>query len=224
MLPDSPPDTPDAPGEDESSKIDGRVSRARHLRESRRAAVLTVARRIFSQKGYHDTSINDLIESAAIARGTFYLYFESKRAIFDELLDDLVKTLQAQVRRIDVGPAARAPLEQMNEMVDRLLKTLLDNREMARILLREAVGIDTDFDRKLADFYGRIEAMLVSALDTGRQLGLLRPCDPNVVARCILGSVKEVVQWAFVEQDPLRIDLERTGRELINHTLKGCLA
>jgi Tetracyclin repressor-like, C-terminal domain len=135
-----------------------------------------------------------------------------------------VKTLQAQVRRIDVGPAAPAPLEQMNEMVDRLLKTLLDNREMARILLREAVGIDTDFDRKLADFYGRIEAMLVSALDTGRQLGLLRPCDPNVVARCILGSVKEVVQWAFVEQDPLRIDLQRTGRELINHTLKGCLA
>ena len=38
------------------------VSRARRLRESRRAAVLAVARRIFSQKGYHDTSIHDIIE------------------------------------------------------------------------------------------------------------------------------------------------------------------
>jgi AcrR family transcriptional regulator len=186
--------------------------------------VLAVARRIFSQKGYHDTSIDDLIEGAAIARGTFYLYFESKRATFDELLDGLVTTLQAQVKRIEVGPEAPDPVEQLNATVDRVLKTLLDNREMARILLREAVGIDTDFDRKLFDFYGRIEAMFVSALNTGHQLGVVRPCDANVVARCTLGSVKEVVQWAFVEQDPMKIDLKKLGREVIANILKGCLA
>jgi AcrR family transcriptional regulator len=194
------------------------------LRESRRAAVLAVARRIFSEKGYHATSIHHLIESADIARGTFYLYFESKRAIFDELLDGLVTTLQAQVKRIEVGPDAPDPVEQMNATVDRVLKTLLDNREMARILLREAVGIDSDFDRKLSDFYGRMEAMLISALNTGRSLGLVRPCDAKVVARCILGSVKEVVQWAFVEQDPMQIDLKRLGHEVIAHLLKGVLA
>jgi len=186
--------------------------------------VLAVARRIFSEKGYHDTSIDDMIAAAKIARGTFYLYFESKRAIFDELLDHLVTTLQAQVKRIEVGPDAPDPVEQLNATVDRVLKTLLDNREMARILLREAVGIDTDFDRKLSDFYGRIEAMFVSALNTGRQLGVVRPCDANVVARCTLGSVKEVVQWAFVEQDPAKVDLKQLGREVITNILKGCLA
>ena len=123
-----------------------------------------------------------------------------------------------------MGPEAPDPVEQLNGTVDRVLKTLLDNREMARILLREAVGIDTDFDRKLFDFYGRIEAMFVSALNTGRQLGVVRPCDANVVARCTLGSVKEVVQWAFVEKDPKKIDVTQMGRELITHTLKGCLA
>jgi AcrR family transcriptional regulator len=212
------------PASNEPSKVDGRVSRARRLRESRRAAVLKVARQIFSRKGYHATSINDLIESADIARGTFYLYFESKRAIFDELLDGLVTTLQAQVKRIEVGADAPAPVDQMNAMVDRVLETLFDNREMARILLREAVGIDSDFDRKLSEFYGRIEAMFVSALNTGRQLGVVRACDAKVVSRCILGSVKEVVQWAFVEQDPMRMDMTQMGREMIAFTLKGCLA
>ena len=95
-----------------------------------------------------------LIESADIARGTFYLYFESKRAIFDELLDGLVTTLQAQVKRIEVGPGTRPRRADERDGRSRA-KTLLDNREMARILLREAVGIDTDFDRKLSDFYGR---------------------------------------------------------------------
>lgn len=185
--------------------------------------MLAVAKKIFSQKGYHATSINDLIEAADIARGTFYLYFESKRAIFDELLDGLVTTLKGQVKRIEVGPNAPAPIEQMNTTVDQVLATLLDNREMARILLREAVGIDSDFDRKLGDFYGQIEGLFVRALNTGRELGVVRECDANVVARCILGSVKEVVHWAFIEQDPLKIDLQKMGRDMIAQILKGCL-
>lgn len=206
------------------SKVDGRISRAQRLRESRRAAVLTVARRIFSQKGYHATSIHDIIETAEIARGTFYLYFESKRAIFDELLDSLVATLQAQVKRIEVGPDAPPPVAQMDAIVDRVLKTLLDNREIARILLREAVGIDEDFDRKLSEFYGRIEAMIMGALNTGRQLGVVRPCDARVVARCVLGSIKEVVQWAFVEHETPPVEMTQVGREMIAFMLKGCLA
>ncbi len=206
------------------SKVDGRISRAQRLRESRRAAVLTVARRIFSQKGYHATSIHDIIETADIARGTFYLYFESKRAIFDELLDSLVATLQAQVKRIEVGPEAPPPIAQMDAIVDRVLKTLLDNREIARILLREAVGIDEDFDRKLSEFYGRIEAMIMGALNTGRQLGVVRPCDAKVVARCVLGSIKEVVQWAFVEHETPPVEMTQVGREMIAFMLKGCLA
>jgi AcrR family transcriptional regulator len=128
------------------------------------------------------------------------------------------------MKRIEVGPDAPDPVEQLNGTVDGVLKTLLDNREMARILLREAVGIDSDFDRKLSDFYGRILAMFVSALNTGRKLGVVRPSDADVVARCTLGSVKEVVHWAFVEQDPMQIDMKALGREVIAHILKGCLA
>jgi AcrR family transcriptional regulator len=205
-------------------KQDGRVTRAQRARAERRTAVLAAARQIFADKGYHATSIDDIIEAADIARGTFYLYFESKRAIFDELLDGLVATLQAQVKRIEVGPDAPPPVAQMDGIVDRVLKTLLDNREMARILLREAVGIDVDFDRKLAEFYGRIEAMIMGALNTGRQLGVIRPCDAKVVARCVLGSIKEVVQWAFVEQDPPPVEMTQVGREMIAFMLKGCLA
>src|SRR4051812_15743647 len=202
-------------------KEDGRVARAQKAREQRRAAVLRVARTIFADKGYHATSIDDIIEAAGIARGTFYLYFESKRAIFDELLDELFTTLQAQVRRIEVGPNAAPPVEQMNATVDRVMQTLGDNREMPRILLREAVGIDDEFDVKLEQFYGRIEKMLTSAVQTGQEMKLVRPCDAEVMARCILGSAKELVHWAFVKQEPDALDIGHLGRELISFTLQG---
>jgi AcrR family transcriptional regulator len=204
-----------------ATKIDGRVSRAERQRKLRRAAVMDVARQIFSQQGYHDTSIDDLIEAAGIARGTFYLYFESKRAIFDQLLEELFATLASTVQRIDVSPGALPPVEQMNATVDRVFGTLLANRELARLLLREAVGLDAEFDQKLRDFWGRITTLLVRALETGRQMGLVRDCDPQVVARCILGAAKEVVHYAFVENDPAEKDVQRLGRQLIAFALKG---
>ena len=202
-------------------KADGRVARAQRAREARRTAVLGVARRIFADKGYHATSIDDIIEAADIARGTFYLYFESKRAIFDELLDELFVTLASTVRRIEVGPDAPPPVEQMVATVDRVLDTMLENREMAHILLREAVGIDDEFDLKLEQFYGRIEALVASAVRNGQQMGLVRACDATMVARCVLGSAKELVHWGFVKQDPQELDLRHLGRELIEFTLKG---
>jgi AcrR family transcriptional regulator len=202
-------------------KEDGRVSRAQRLRESRRAAVLAVAKQIFSTKGYHATSIDDLIEAAGIARGTFYLYFESKRAIFDELLDGLLGTIQSVVRRIETGEGAAPPVEQMDATVDRVLETLRANRELARIILREAVGIDADFDRKLGDFWGRIRGMIANAVKTGQEMQLVRECDPDVVAHCVLGAIKECVHWSFVEADPSGADLRQLGREMIAFTLMG---
>jgi hypothetical protein len=101
------------------------------------------------------------------------------------------------------------------------MQTLVENREMARILLREAVGIDDEFDAKLAQFYGRIEALIVSAVQTGQTMQLVRKCDAEMVAHAILGAAKELVHWAFVKRDPTQVDLERLGRELIAFTLKG---
>jgi AcrR family transcriptional regulator len=207
--------------------MDGRVARAQKQRESRRAALLSVARRIFSQKGYHSTSIDDLIEAAGVARGTFYLYFESKRAIFEELLDGLFATLASTVHRIDVSPGAPPPIDQVTAIVERIFATLDENRELARILLREAVGLDEDFDRKLADFYGRIERMIESALRTGITLGVVRPLDPEIVSRCILGAVKEIVHQTYVVQATTASKATPTrliGREVIAFTLRGVFA
>lgn len=205
---------------------DGRVLRARRLRATRRTEILTAARRRFALRGYHRTSIDDIIAEAGIARGTFYLHFESKRAIFDELLAELLATLQATVRRIDVASGAPAPHVQLDAMVTRVLDALVANREMAGLLLREAVGLDEDFDRKLRDFYGRIEALVVSALETGQAMGIVRPLPSAIVARAVLGMVKETVQWAILDEPgasepPRRDAVQALGHELIQLTLRG---
>ena len=54
-----------------------------------RRRLLDAAEQVFGELGYHDASIVKLTEAAGVAQGTFYLYFDSKKAIFDELVRDL---------------------------------------------------------------------------------------------------------------------------------------
>jgi AcrR family transcriptional regulator len=199
---------------------DGRVSRAQRLREVRRAQVLDAARRLFAEGGYHATSVNDIIVAADIARGTFYLYFESKRSVFAELLDQFFATVAGTVRRIDVRPGAPSPLDQMIETVQRIFAVLDRERPMVRILTRAATGIDEEFDRKIADFYGRVATLIETAVRLGMDMGLVRPCDPTLVSWCALGSVKEAIDRVFVVGEP-GADMERLGRELVEFNLRA---
>lgn len=165
--------------------------------------MLACAVRVFSRSGYHATTVSDIIEEAGVARGTFYLYFKSKRAIFDELLDDFLQRIQAEIRRVDLSPGAAPPLDQMRDIVERVLGVLLGSLEMARILLREAVGLDPDFDRKLEEFRRKLVERIEGALRLGQSMGLVPGCDVRVAALCILGSVKEVVDAMLTDPSAL---------------------
>ena len=99
---------------------DGRSLRAQRLRNERRLQILEVARQLFAQRGYHATSIQDLLDRADIARGTFYLHFDSKRAIFDELVDEFLARIRSVVRVVDLSPTAPPPLLQIESNLDRI--------------------------------------------------------------------------------------------------------
>jgi AcrR family transcriptional regulator len=169
---------------------------------------------VFAKRGYHATSISEIIKQATIARGTFYLYFEGKRAVFDELLDDMISALGRRVKRIDPSRGHEGVLAQMEANVDGIFDYLLANRDMLRVLLSEAVGLDPGFDQKLNEFYGRILNMIGQALDLGRQMKLIGKINPEVTALCILGSIKEVLyQGAMGGKLPSR-------QKLVNEILR----
>jgi AcrR family transcriptional regulator len=54
-----------------------------------RTKLLEAAEQVFAELGYHDASIVKVTEAAGVGQGTFYLYFSSKKEIFDELVRDL---------------------------------------------------------------------------------------------------------------------------------------
>ena len=169
-------------------------------REQRRAQILAVATEVFAEKGYHDARIDDIVVRAGIARGTFYLYFTDKRAIFEELVGGFLARLNDAIERIELADDAPRHMNELMANLRRVFALFAANPEMARILLSAAVGLDADFDRRLLAFYDEIHAMLTRALEQGEAAGLVRPGNARLRAYCITGLVKECLYQAVLRR------------------------
>ena len=166
----------------------------------RRQKILTHARDVFARRGYNDAKIEDIVLAAGIARGTFYLYFKDKRAVFEEIVDRAFAQIGMAIVRVDPKDPARSVAEQVHENTRRIVGTLLEDKATTKILLTDAVGLDPEFDRKLRSFYEVVEGLLVESLSEGQTLGVVAPGDARMFAYLILGAIKEIL-YQVVSRD-----------------------
>lgn len=189
----------------------------------RRAQILEHAARLFGDKGYHETSISDIIASAGIARGTFYLYFENKRGIFEELVDGLLERLRESIRVVETSPGAPSARQQLVDNFTRVLRLFSEQRALLSILLKGAVGLDREFDAKLSDFYEKVTDAIESSLRLGQQMRLVRRGDTRVAALIGLGAFKEVLAELLRREDDEEVDLQALAAEVLDVLSRGVL-
>jgi AcrR family transcriptional regulator len=187
-------------------------------RQARRQQVLQHAKRIFARKGYHRTNIADIINRAQIARGTFYLYFQNKKDLFEELLEQVLGELRLRIHRLRIGPEEPEPVEQLRNNLKRVVHFLLAERELTDILLNHAIGFDRELDNRIRDFYERVADQIQRSLDLGIQMELVRDCDTRAVSYCILGGIKEVIGQATRHR---RRDIDKLAEEILDFGLRG---
>ena len=172
------------------------MTRARPLDpDARRAQLLHTAREVFAERGYYAANVADILERAGVARGTFYNYFESKRAVFQAVLAELIAAVVAAVPPIDISQPI-AP--QVRADVDRVVSVLLDMGAAVRILFTDAAGVDAESAVTLAQFYDDAEARLERALHIGQALGVVRTGNAAIMASLLIGMVREPIVQAWL--------------------------
>ena len=72
--------------------------------ERRKQELLRIAYQMFIQKGYESTRIDDIIEDAHIAKGTYYYYFPSKEAMLEEVINMMISDEVKRARAILSAP------------------------------------------------------------------------------------------------------------------------
>lgn len=115
--------------------------------EQRREEILTVATRIFAERGYQVADMQAVADAAGVGKGTVYRYFPTKEALFTEALRFNLETLKASIERAREQP--EDPLEQLREGMRAYLLYFEKNPELIELFIQERAEFRTECQNSL---------------------------------------------------------------------------
>ncbi|WP_082522248.1 TetR/AcrR family transcriptional regulator [Ramlibacter sp. Leaf400] len=162
------------------------------LRASKRQAVLRTAARVFNEKGFHATSLDELAERLHITKPTLYYYVKNK----DEILFDCV-SIGLQM----LEDAIQAERARGGRAVDQLVAAMrsyveIVTADFGMCVIR--VGEDPlppDSQRALRAFKAKLDAHFRELVRRGIEEGSIRPCDPKIAAFTLAGALSWIGRW-----------------------------
>lgn len=161
------------------TNVEGRPLSQRGLNTRRR--LLDAAEQVFGELGFHDASVVKVADAAGVATGTFYLYFDSKRAIFDELVRDLNRRIRHAMKEASSQGATRLEAELLG--FDAYFSFTLEHPSLYRII-RQAEFVSPEM---LQYHYDRLSKGYIEALRQAVDDGQVGALDPEVTAFALMG-------------------------------------
>jgi AcrR family transcriptional regulator len=161
--------------------------------EKRRATILQAAKKVFAEKGYHNAGVADIIESAGIARGTFYLYFKSKTGVFSALMEYILQSIDELLVPVD-WDNQDAILDVLRQNLSRVQDLFVNDPDILKIIVEQAMALDAESREGLAAMEQLLLQWMSNLVREARDRSILKPIDPDVCAVAFLGSIKQVFQ------------------------------
>lgn len=202
-----------------------------------RQRIARAAFRLFGQKGYSCTSVQDIAEAAEVQKSILYYYFGSKAGLYQSLCSESLHRLRAFLTQAlrDAGlplddltsgigqlPADVSCEKLLGALAETLIALARDNREPMRFFLAHIFA--PDGDRPPASTH-EMEQMTPQLIHYIGHAGILRGelCgDPRDLERLLLGAVQHSIirHLRIPEKEPLAVGL---GQRLARTVLRGFL-
>jgi len=200
-------------------------------KDARPGELADAALELFVERGFAATRLEDVAQRAGVSKGTLYLYFDSKEALFKAVIQDGIVPVLAENEAI---------LAQHTGSARDLMRTLLDNwwqkigqtrfAGIPKLMVAEAGNFP-----ELAEYYvdnviKRGRQLVGAALERGMRSGEFRPLDIETAIDVIIAPILMLLIWRHSlacgqssEQDPLHYldihmqllfdGLRQTGKE-----------
>jgi AcrR family transcriptional regulator len=178
--------------------------------ETRRAEIITTARRLFGIREYEKTTMQDVIEELGIAKGTIYYYFKSKEELLDAVInqmgDEMVNRMQSA---LDTGEGNA--LQMFQQLINagniaeenaEIMEQLHNPRNAGMHAAMMAVAI-----KRSAPLYAKV-------IEQGCSEGLFTTANPLETAEFILTSIQFLMDtgiYQWTQEDLMRRALALPG-------------
>ncbi len=155
-------------------------------KRERRQQIMEAAITCFAEKGFYETSMDDIVKVAGLSKGSLYWYFESKRDLFKSLIEMWFEDLmEGLVEAVDSAPTAN---QKLSVMVDAVKETVALRPELARAQLEFfAMALrDEEIRGWLRENYAVQREFFARIVEQGIAAGEFRPVPVDAVARMIM--------------------------------------
>ena len=168
------------------------------VKELRENQIKEAALKLFSEKGFHNTTITQISEAADLGKGTIYWYWKSKEELAFSLVEDMLKDF---VRLIEGARDGAGPVrERFERMVAEVAELYYRETEYLRLLWKFRVDrsyiFSEDYTDKVTSYYVRMRRALEDMLQQGIRDGEFRSMDTQRMAFILLGIVEGLeLEW-----------------------------
>jgi TetR/AcrR family fatty acid metabolism transcriptional regulator len=173
------------------------------VEEFRKQSICDAAMRVVAQKGIRDVTVQDIADEAGVAKGTVYIYFQSRDEILQATMDMAVERLLEKLS------AACSECRTFRDVLERRVRTQLrhfeENREFFRIYLAMSEPLGEKRLRKHATYQtylAQLEKLLREAIDRGE----VRRAPVERLAVAISSVVRDIVLHRIIDRDPPAVD------------------
>jgi len=159
-----------------------------------RERILDAALAVFSDKGFHATRVDEIVEQSKTSKGAIYFHFPNKERLFLALVDQFADLLERRVQEA-IRPH-KAGMDRVRVAVETCLDTFSKYRRPAKILLVQAVGLGAAFEEKRAAITDRFARLIARYLEEAVRLGEIEPVDVPVISLAWMGAIYAlVIRW-----------------------------
>lgn len=164
--------------------------------------IFETSMKLFAEKGYDATSIEDITETVGVAKGTLYYHFTSKEEIFDFLVEEGIKLLQNSV---DIKAAKYANyLDKIKAIVLIQIKIVNKYEDLINIILTQLWGKEKrnqKCQKLIYDYIDKIEDIV----NIGISKGQIKGEDAKIIATEIYGLICSTLVYKMREREKFDI-------------------
>lgn len=185
----------------------------------RRDQLIDVAAKLFSERGYHGTSMQDLAEALGILRGSIYAHISSKEDILFEIVD---RGAERFISRLDLIAASGDPADiKITKAITAHIETVTEHLDVATVFLNDWKFLSGPRRAAIAAKRDRYEQLLRQVIADGiRSKHFRKGLDPKFAALQLLSAMNWTYQW-YHPGGPL--SAKQIGNKMADSILNGFL-
>ncbi|WP_018130137.1 TetR/AcrR family transcriptional regulator [Effusibacillus pohliae] len=162
--------------------------------------IAQAAIKLFKQKGYHATSVQDIADEVGLQKGSLYHYISSKEELLMKITQQSISGFNRRLEKI---------IESQVPSKDKLILAIQNhvsfvagNLEMTTVLLREAFSLEPEHHQVIKAETDRYLNLWTKIIDEGVKAGEFESGNSRLTALAILGSCNWLHRW-YKENGPL---------------------